>query len=179
MVGADGASGWENVPIGDRSNWNKPPDIESVKYWDDFAVRETWELLQRRQTPKPDWDLYIETHINWNSRIPRDLLESVDDKRRSRTVCVPQSRSPVILGLETLIDAQVLDTGSKKLSGSNHQHGKGGSSGWGDLSQKTFPAGQGTQPQILSGEKRKTWDSFKEKDFRNRSGTYSSNQVCI
>ena len=100
---ADVTSAWEALATANLSDWSKPPQIESVEHWDDTGAKETWDSVTTGRSPMNNPDLYLERNIDWNFRIPTDLLAFVDDRCRHRKASPPSSGSPVSLGLETLV----------------------------------------------------------------------------
>ncbi|KAG0583550.1 hypothetical protein M758_3G147300 [Ceratodon purpureus] len=98
-------SQWEDLDTTNPPDWSKPPQIESVVHWDDTGAKETWEFVTAGRSPVNNPDLYLEKNIDWNSRIPSDLLAFEDDTCRYGNAPPPRSGSPVLLGLETLVQS--------------------------------------------------------------------------
>ncbi|KAG0599054.1 hypothetical protein M758_12G123900 [Ceratodon purpureus] len=171
-VSADLTSAWEALATTNLSDWSKPPQIESVEHWDDTGAKETWDFITAGRSPVNNPDLYLEKNIDWNSRIPPDLLAFVDNRCRHRMASPPRSGSPVLLGLETLVhnlgDAQPQLNDNVVNSKENLEQG-GGSGSWGD----SKPGQRRTKQQVnerVSGEKHSTLmrDDYKDRGRKRR-----------
>lgn len=173
-VPADLTSAWEALATTNLSDWSKPPQIDSVEQWDDTGAKETWDFVNISRLPVNNPDLYLETNIDWNSRIPLDLLAFVDDRGRHRKASPPRSGSPVLLGLETLVPSWGTNppqgNGNVEKAKGKLEQG-GGSGSWGD----SKPGQRRTKQQVnerVSGEKHSTLmrDDYRDRGRKRRGG---------
>ena len=178
FIYVDLTSAWEALATTNLSDWSKPPQIESVEHWDDTGAKETWDFVKTAHAPVNNPDLYLEKNIDWNSRIPSDLLAFVDDRGRHRKASPPRSGSPVLLGLETLVQSwgnnQPQLNGNVEQSKEKFEQG-GGSGSWGD----SKPGQRRTKQQFnerVSGERHNTLmrDDYKDRGRKRRGGNYIS-----
>ncbi|XP_024357569.1 uncharacterized protein [Physcomitrium patens] len=175
----DLTSAWEALATSSLSDWSKPPQIESIEHWDDTGAKETWDFVIIGRTRVNNPDLYVEKNIDWNAKIPPDLLAYVDDKNRCRKASRPRAGSPVLLGLEVLGqsfgDHQPQGQGDKEkavLNQSKEKHEQVGGR-WGDVNQNSKLAQRRTDQQLnqrVSGEMQSTLirDNYEDRGRKRR-----------
>jgi len=183
LLYSDLTSAWEALATTNLSDWSKPPQIDSVEHWDDAGAKETWDFVKTGRSPVDSPDLYLEKNIDWNSRIPPDLLAYVDKKNRHRRTSPPRSGSPVLLGLENLVDGWgnnqsqgKVDVEKPKFIQARDKLEQGGGSGsWGDANQNGMSGQRRTKQQYherVSGEKQSSLmrDDYKDRSRKRRGG---------
>lgn len=187
LLHSDLTSAWEALATTNLSDWSKPPQIESVEHWDDAGAKETWDFVKSGGSPANNPDLYLEKNIDWNSRIPPDLLACVDNKGRNRKASPPRSGSPVLLGLEKLVEGWEdnqpqgkVDVERLKFIQSRDKLEQGGGSGsWGDAKQNAMSGQRRSKQQYneqVSGEKQSNLmrDDYRDRSRKRRGGKYIS-----
>lgn len=185
LLHSDLTSAWEALATTNLSDWSKPPKIDSVEHWDDAAAKDTWNSVKYGRSPVNNPDLYLEKNIDWNSRIPPDLLIFVDNKSRHRKASPPRSGSPVVLGLEKLAESWGHDLPQGKvdvdipkfIQARDKLEQGGGSGSWGDQNAMTGQRRAKHQYNERGpGEKQSNFmrDDHKDRGRKRRGGKYIS-----
>lgn len=198
MLVADLTSAWEALATTNLSDWSKPPQIDSIVHWDDAAARDTYYSVKYGHSyVNKDPDLYLERNIDWNTRIPPDLLVFVDNKSRYRKTSPPRSGSPVLLGLENLAEPGWGNEQSpqgkahvevpKFIQSRDKLEHVGGSGSWGadanQNGQRRSKQQQYNNEQGGSGQEKQNnlimRDDYKDRGRKRRGGNFiSSTPLC-
>jgi hypothetical protein len=146
-----------------------------VEHWDDTGAKETWDFVKTGHAPVNN---PLEKNIDWNARIPSDLLVFVDYRGRHRKASPPRSGSSVLLGLETLVQSwgnnQPQLNGNVEQSKEKFEQG-GGSGSWGGSKPGQRRTKQQFNERVL-GESHSTLmrDDYKDRGRKRRGGNYIS-----